>query len=139
MRWAAVVLVLALVAEGCGSRKRVLEEQIRNDVRLEFEQKSRLQSELNVLELLDVDFRQVEKKDSNGNVEKVTDVKILRNREEKKVEAVEEETKGTEEDRSETERQEKEKRSSPVKVWMLVVGGAVALGGVVYLKKKGTL
>lgn len=135
-----VVLAVVILLLGCNSRKKILEEQIRNNVRLEVELNTRLKTQLRVLELLDVDFRQVEQKDSNGNVRTETDVKLHRNTKTAKNEDEEVKENRQEEDKSQSNRQEEDNRKNPLVVWgivaLLVLLVLVVVGSWVYLRRR---
>lgn len=135
----AVLLLVVMVLCACGSRKRLLKEELRKDIRLEVERESRIEAKLQALELLDIDFRQVERKDSSGRVETKTHIVVKRNRESVEQERQEREEKQRGQDQSESEREEEERRRSSFVVWGVVAVCVLfvsVVGGLVYLRRK---
>lgn len=137
MKWIVVFLIVMLCA--CSSRKRLLEERIRKDVQLELELASSLKAQLRVLELLDIDFRQVEKKDSSGNIRTETVVKLHRDTKATEEQEEEKTENRQETDKSKSNRQEKEDKKSPFIIWgkvaLLVLLLSMIIGGWLYLRR----
>lgn len=76
-----VVATIVVVCWGCASKKKLERVTENRQVRLDADYRAELRSVLNVLELLDVEFRQEETRDSSGNVRRVTDVHLSKRKE----------------------------------------------------------